>query len=188
MRAGQTRGSTEPTRRAEGIDPAYGLGRIGNFDSFGGLPIPWEQAFQLVALCASGHDALEHVGQPCQRIDAVKLASLKEADDDSPMPGATICASKEVVASSKSDGPHGALNGVRVQFQTAIIKEANQSFPVAKRISDRLGQFGAARDAVKLLRQPGMHRLDNRSTTTDRSSDTVPGNCAGRRSNRGATC
>jgi len=92
------------------IDLVYRLGRVGNFDSFGRLPIPWEQALQFAALCASGYDALEHVGQPCQRIDAVKLAALCRAANYAEQ--ARFC--------QPLSWPSGSLIGIDLGFSIAV--------------------------------------------------------------------
>src|SRR5215831_9204236 len=154
----------KPTRRPEGIDLTYGLGRITKLGSSSRLPIPRQQAFQLVTLGASGYDAFEYIGQPGQRIDVVKLTGFKQARYNSPMTSSAIAAREKMIPSAKNYRLDCPLNGVGVQFQTAIIEEASQSFPVIQGIPDRLGQFGAAGDTLKLLRKPGMHRLDERST------------------------
>jgi hypothetical protein len=57
---------------------------------FGILAVPRQQRGQLVPFGMSRDDALQHVRQPCQRIDVIQLGGLDQRRDDGPVPGSTI--------------------------------------------------------------------------------------------------
>src|SRR5271156_3464563 len=63
----------------------------------GGLPVPGQQLVQLMALGAAGDDALQHIGQPGQRIEAVQLRRGEKRGEDRPIARTTFRTSKEVV-------------------------------------------------------------------------------------------
>ena len=46
------------------------------------LPIPRQQRVELMSLGSPGHDALQHVGEPSHRIDAVHLRGLDQGHRD----------------------------------------------------------------------------------------------------------
>src|SRR4051794_22856270 len=55
-----------------------------------GLPGPGQQALELVRLGAARDHALEHVGQPRLRIDAVELRGRHQARHDRPVLAAAV--------------------------------------------------------------------------------------------------
>ena len=62
---------------------------------------------------------------------------------------AAVRTGKEGVLSAKSDGAHGAFDDVCIQFEAAIVEEADQALPVVQGIADRLRQRRTARQAAQ---------------------------------------
>src|SRR5690606_28316208 len=58
------------------------------------------------------------------------------------------------------DWPDGALDGVGVDLDAAVIEEAAQAFPVAQTVADRFGQRRASRQPSQLFVEPRLQRLD----------------------------
>ena len=74
----------------------------GEFDDFvdvDWLPIPRQQRVELMSLGSPGHDALQHVGEPSHRIDAVHLRGLDQGHRDRPMTRSAVAARKERILS-----------------------------------------------------------------------------------------
>lgn len=134
----------------------------GGFRVPGRLPVPRQQRIEFVSFGCPGHDAFKHIGQPRQRLDAIQLRALDEGHDDSSVPAAAVSAREQGVLSAQRDRPDGTLDGVGIQFQTAIIQEQYQPLPVVQRVTDRLGQRGPAGDMGECLVQPDMHRVGQR--------------------------
>ena len=57
--------------RGAGASPGFGC-----FGLLGGLPFPRQQRIELMPFGPSGYDALQHIGKPGQRINAVQLRGL----------------------------------------------------------------------------------------------------------------
>ena len=55
------------------------------------------------------------------------------------MLGAFVGAGEQVVLPAECDGPHGALDGVGVQFDAAVVEEAGQAVPPGEGVADGLG-------------------------------------------------
>ena len=64
------------------------------------------------------YDALEHIGQPCQRIDLVQLRGLEQRRDDRPVLPAGVGTGEQSVLAPQGDGADRALDGVGIEFQT----------------------------------------------------------------------
>ena len=59
----------------------------------------------------------------------------------------------------------GALHGVRVHLDAAVIQECSQAGPVAERVAHGLCQIGGTRHLIYMHMQPVMQRLHDRSTS-----------------------
>ena len=75
---------------------------------------------QLVALGLSGDDALKHIREPGQWIEAIELRRLDQGCDQRPMFASPVGAGEQSVLSSQSNRTHGTLDGVGVQFEAAV--------------------------------------------------------------------
>src|SRR5690349_24080534 len=53
----------------------------------GRLPVPGQELLELMLFGAAGDDALEHVGEIGERIEAVELGRLDQGESDGPMLG-----------------------------------------------------------------------------------------------------
>jgi hypothetical protein len=83
----------------------------------------------------------EHIGHPGQRIDAIQLAGLNERRSDCPVLCTHVMAGEECVFSSQSNWPDRALDGIGINLDAPIVKEAGEPFPVVESIADRLGKL-----------------------------------------------
>jgi hypothetical protein len=57
---------------------------------------------------------------------------------------------EEVVLAAERDGADGAFDGVGVEFDAAVIKEAARAAPAGRGIADGIGQAAARWDVGKL--------------------------------------
>lgn len=90
-------------------------------------------------------EALKDVLQVGIGFDIIELCGGDERGDYGPTVGATIRAGKEMVLAPQGDRPDRALDRVGVQFNATILKEAAESGPSGKRITDGLGKCAALR-------------------------------------------
>jgi hypothetical protein len=110
----------------------------------------------------AGHDALEHVLQVFERIEAVHPGALDQRGEDRPGSGAGVCPGKQSVFPCRCHDPMQTLDGVGVQLDPAIAQEHAQAGPVPQHVADRLGHRHFAGDARQLLLQIDLERLDPR--------------------------
>jgi hypothetical protein len=109
---------------------------------------------------SSRDDPFQHVGEPCQRLDAVEFRCLDQRADDRPMSSAIVRAGEQGVLASQCHWPHRPFDDIGIERGSAILEEHGQTIPVRQRITERLGDRGPARNAGELFGHPGMHRLD----------------------------
>ncbi|EWY35915.1 hypothetical protein N825_32200 [Skermanella stibiiresistens SB22] len=69
---------------------------------------------------------------------------------------ATFKTCKKTVLSAQSHWPDAALHHIGIHFHPAVVEVEAQRHPAAERIADRLRQFGAARQALEFLLEPGL--------------------------------
>ena len=107
------------------------------------LPIPRQQRDELMSLGSPGHDALQNVGEPSHRIDAVHLRGLDQGHRNRPMTRSAVAARKERILSRQCMRPDGAFDRVRVHFDAAVV-ERDQAGPVAYGVAYGLGCVSAS--------------------------------------------
>ena len=90
-------------------------------------PIPWEQFVDAVDFVIG--DAGENVAEIGFGINGVELAGFDEGVDGSGAIAAPVGSSKEIVLAAKGNAPDGALSGVVVNLDTAIMNEACECLP-----------------------------------------------------------
>lgn len=73
-------------------------------------------------------------------IDAVHFAGFDERGDDGPLFGSGIMACEEGVFAVQGDGVDGAFDGVVVDLDAAIGKEAAKAVAVSGDIGERFAQ------------------------------------------------
>ena len=93
-----------------------------------------------LALFMAFDDGGERRGEPCVGIDAVHLAGLDQRGDDGPVFGTCVMTCEEGVLAVQGDGADRALDGIAVQFDTAIGQEAAETVAVFGDIGQRLAQ------------------------------------------------
>ena len=67
-----------------------------------------------------------------------------------------------MVLGAELDRPDRALDGIRIDFDAAVLEKETKPLPMAQRVADRLGESGFGRDARELAFQPCLHGLDQR--------------------------
>ena len=82
------------------------------------------------------------------RLDAGELAGLDQRGDDRPVIGTTIGAGEQRVLSRQSQGADGALDGVVVDLDPAVVEEEGQALPTGQRIADRLWSAAGSVDTT----------------------------------------
>ena len=80
-----------------------------------------------IAIGVTIDDAREDVGQIRERVDVVQLAGLDQGRDGGPMLGASVGTCEQRVLPVERDRADGALDGVVVEFDAAVIDEARQA-------------------------------------------------------------
>ena len=73
------------------------------------------------------------VGQIRERVDVVQVTSLDQGGDGGPVFGAAIRACEQSIFPAEGDGANGAFDGVVVELDATIVKEARQAFPARRR-------------------------------------------------------
>jgi hypothetical protein len=76
--------------------------------------------------------ALEDILEIGERLDVVELCRGDERSDSGPSLCATIGAGKKVIFAPERDRPDGALDGVGIELDTAIVKKAAKRWPARK--------------------------------------------------------
>src|SRR5215467_413447 len=71
-------------------------------------------------------------------------------------------AGEECVFSCQSNWPDRALDGIGINLDASIVKEADEPFPVVETIADRLGKLRTLGDLCQTFLQPRLQRIDDR--------------------------
>ena len=104
----------------------------------------------------------QHIGKPGLGVDAVELAGFDQCiDGGGPMPS-RVRACKSPIRPAEGHTPDSALGGIIAKAYAPIIKEAGEGGPTAQALGDRLGDLAFRRDAIALIAQPGLKRLNER--------------------------
>ena len=106
---------------------------------------------------------VEDVGEVGVRIDVVELAGLDQRGDDRPVLAAAVGAGEERVLAVERDRADGALDGVGVDLDPAVVEEAREALPARERVADRLGELALLADERELGAQPGLELGDERT-------------------------
>jgi|TARA_R110000824_G_scaffold391723_1_gene589680 hypothetical protein len=96
-------------------------------------------------------EAGEGCGQPGVRVDADEFAVLDERGDHGPVIATLVGSGEQGIFAIEGERADGAFDGVIVEIEAAIIKEADEPVPTGQRIADRLAQTALGAD----LTEPG---------------------------------
>ena len=80
-----------------------------------------------------------HIGQIGLRIDALQFACLDQRGEHCPVFGALVATGEQSILPVQSDRAHGALDGIGVDLNAAVVKEAKQPVPLIKAVANGLG-------------------------------------------------
>src|SRR5260370_42672778 len=78
------------------------------------------------------------------------------------MLGAAIGTCEQRIFAVQRDRSDGALYGVVVELDTAIVDEARQALPARQRVSDSLGELALLTDQGEFCAQPRFECIDQR--------------------------
>src|SRR5258706_74078 len=78
------------------------------------------------------------------------------------MLGAAIRTCEQCIFPVERDGADGALDGVVVEFDAAIVDEARQAFPARQGVTDGLGELALLADQAEFCTQPRLKGIDSR--------------------------
>src|SRR5262245_61385992 len=121
-------------------------------------PIPWQKLVD--SLGGMIWQSIEHVGEPCLRIDVIELCGRDQRVDGSCAPAAFVGASEGPVAAANCDSTHLALSGVVRHAEASVIEEASERIPAFEAVIDGLAGLAVLGDPGALLAQPAFQRND----------------------------
>ena len=114
---------------------AVGSGSLGGCAAGAfGLPIPRQQAVELMGFDVTGDDPLEHVLQVLEGIETIHFGALDQRREDGPGPGAGVRAGEQGVLPGGRHDPMQTLDGVGIQLDPAVGQEDAQPIPVAQNL------------------------------------------------------
>ena len=88
---------------------------------------------------AVGH-AIDHIGEPSLRIEAVEFGAFQHGVEDCGTLAAGIGSEKQKVLAGNGNAAQGTLGDVIVNREPAIAGIAGQRLPAAQRILDRFSE------------------------------------------------
>lgn len=106
------------------------------------------------------YDPRKDICQIPERIDVVQLAGLDQGRDGGPMLGASVGTREQRVLPAERDRADGALDGVVVEFDAAVIDEARQALPARQGVADGRGKLAFLADQAEFCAQPRLERGD----------------------------
>ena len=124
------------------------------------MPVPGQE-FSDEASRVVG-DAEEQVSEIVLRVEAVELGALDQRIERSGAAAAGIGAGKQIILAANGDTAQGALGGIVVERQPAVIETTDQRGPARPHIAEGLGKFGFARKLAHRIVGPGVQRFGNR--------------------------
>jgi hypothetical protein len=135
------------------------------------FPRPRQQLVQAVS-GVSFHHFLEDILEIGVGFDSVQLAGFDQGSDRRPALAAGSGACEQMVLSAQGRRTYGALNGVAIEFDPAILDKAQKIRPAAQRVPDRVRQVATISGGSKLLLEPDFHCCEHRHGfgTADRST------------------
>ena len=78
------------------------------------------------------------------------------------MLGAAVRTCEQCIFPVERDGADGALDGVVVEFDEAIVDEARQAFPARQGVTDGFGELALLADQAEFWTQPRFKGIDSR--------------------------
>src|SRR5437879_13350933 len=76
------------------------------------------------------------------------------------MLGAAVRTCEQCIFPVERDGTDGALDGVVVEFDAAVVDEARQTFPARQGVTDGLGELALLADQAEFCTQPRLKGID----------------------------
>ena len=133
--------------------------------------VPGEESVEFAIGPVVG-DALQGQFEPGLRIDVIELGGREQCGKGRPCSSAAVRSGEERIFARDGLGADGPLDDVVIDIDPAVMKEALEIGAAPQSISDRVGQFGFAGDALQ-LRLPALEQFERRSPR--RSCAAPPG-------------
>ena len=120
--------------------------------------------WQLLARNGLENGSLEwHRFQPCVRVDAGVLAVFDECGDHRPVVAALAGACEQSIFEVEGERTDGALDGVVVEIDAAIVEEVDEAVPACERVSDRLAETAFGLDLSAACFEEPIEIVDDRT-------------------------
>lgn len=84
-----------------------------------------------------------------------------EGRDHGPVLGAAVGTGEQSVLAGHGERPDGALDGVGVNLDAAVIEEEAQARPACQEVAERVGQLALLADEGEPLAKPGLEGVDD---------------------------
>src|SRR5262249_10927725 len=87
-----------------------------------------------------------------------------ERSSDCPILRTDVVSREECVFTCQNNRPDRALDGIGIDLNASIIKEADEPFPMVEAVADCVGKLRTLGDLRQAFLQPGLQRIDDRLT------------------------
>ena len=103
------------------------------------VPVPWEQFAEPVDRVTLGR-AIDHIGEPSLRIEAVEFGAFQHGVEDCGALAAGIGSEEQEILAGNGDAAQCPLGDIIVDGEPAITGIAGQRLPAAQRVLDRFSE------------------------------------------------
>ena len=110
-------------------------------------------------------DAGENVAEVGFGVEAVELGGLDEGVGRGGASSAFIRSGEEIVFAAQGNAAQGALGGIVVDLQPAVVEVASQGRPACEGIAHGAGEFGLGRELGSGDVEPGPQLVDRRASS-----------------------
>jgi len=97
------------------------------------------------------------------RVDAGVLAVFDECGDHRPVVAALVGACEQSIFAVEGERTDGALDGVVVVIDAAIVEEADEAVPARERVADRLAETAFGTDLSAACFEEPVEIVDDRT-------------------------
>lgn len=118
-----------------------------------GWELPWQQVVD--ALDGVVGDASEDLFEIELRVESIQLGGAEQRVDGSGAFAARVRSGEERVFAAKGHDTQGALGGIVVDLEVAILCIASESAPAREGVADRRSGIGLAGEHAELRLHPG---------------------------------
>lgn len=98
----------------------------------------------------AAREAVDDVGEPALRVEAVQARGFERGVDDGGALAARVRAEEEEILARDGDASQRSLGRVIIDAEASVGGEARERVPASERVLQRLGERGLARQAAAL--------------------------------------